>query len=88
MSDLSTPKTYVYLVRQGESHLYKIGFTFNPKQRLRQLQTSNAAKLTFVHLWTESRLPEPTHSAPTGAALVSGIRRPFLRTVSGLKFKR
>lgn len=37
---------------------------------------------------TESRLPEPTHSAPTGAALVSGIRRPFLRTVSGLKFKR
>ena len=27
----------------------------------------------------ESRLPEPTHSAPTGAAFVSGIRRPFPR---------
>lgn len=48
----------------------------------------NAIKLSRKAMLTESRLPEPTHSAPTGAALVSGIRRPFLRTVSGLKFKR
>lgn len=27
----------------------------------------------------ESRPPAPTHSAPSGAAFVSGIRRPFLR---------
>jgi hypothetical protein len=49
----------------------------------------NAFVLSKLWLWfAESRPPEADSLYPYGAALVSSIRRPFLRTVSGLKFKR
>ena len=39
----------IYLARQQESSLYKIGITKNsPKQRIKQLQTGNAVPLVLV----------------------------------------
>lgn len=39
---------YVYIIRQGATHRYKVGFTKDPKQRLRTLQTGNADPLHLV----------------------------------------
>ena len=41
---------YVYLIRSGESPVYKIGRSCQPKKRLKQLQTGHPVKLFLVHI--------------------------------------
>ena len=45
-------KKNIYLARQSETFLYKIGITKNkPKERLKQLQTGNAAPLILIEVF-------------------------------------
>ena len=39
---------YVYLMRNDETSLYKIGISKDPSKRIEQLQTGNDADLTLV----------------------------------------
>ena len=39
---------YVYLIRLGDTDIYKIGFSKNPKNRIKYLQTANPYTLTLV----------------------------------------
>lgn len=42
-------KGHIYFIRAGESGPIKIGFSTNPEQRLRTLQTAHTDKLTMLH---------------------------------------
>jgi hypothetical protein len=46
---------YVYLIRLGDTDVYKIGFSKNPKNRIKYLQTANPYKLTLVDSYLCSR---------------------------------
>ncbi len=39
---------HVYLIRLGDTDVYKIGFSKNPKNRIKYLQTANPYTLTLV----------------------------------------
>ena len=39
---------YIYIIHQGESRLFKIGVSNDPKRRLRALQTGNPHPLTLL----------------------------------------
>jgi len=39
---------YVYLIQLGNTDIYKIGFSKNPKNRVKYLQTANPYVLTIV----------------------------------------
>lgn len=44
---------YVYLIRQAETDLYKIGHTsYHPKKRLKELQTGNPEKLHLIEYYS------------------------------------
>lgn len=52
-------KGYVYLVRQGETDLYKIGHTSkHPKKRLGELQTGNPDQLHLVTYYRTANYKE------------------------------
>lgn len=38
----------IYLIQLGDKNVFKIGYAKNPKQRLKELQTSNHEKLSIV----------------------------------------
>lgn len=42
---------YVYVIRSGRTHTYKIGKTNDPEGRLQSLQTANPHKLKLLHLF-------------------------------------
>lgn len=45
----------IYLAKQSDSHLYKIGITKNkPKDRIKQLQTGNANPLILIETFVTS----------------------------------
>ena len=48
-------KKYVYLIRLGDTDVYKIGFSKNPKTRIKYLQTANPYTLTLVDSYLCSR---------------------------------
>lgn len=41
-------KAFIYLARQGNSELYKIGSSDNPEERIKQLQTANGEQLELI----------------------------------------
>jgi hypothetical protein len=41
-------KTFVYLIKLENSELYKIGYSNNPLQRLKSLQTANGERLELI----------------------------------------
>ena len=52
-------KGYVYLVRQGDTDLYKIGHTSNhPKARLGELQTGNPTQLHLINYYSTCNYKE------------------------------
>jgi len=46
---------YVYLIRLGDTDVYKIGFSKNPKNRIKYLQTANPYELVLVESYLSSR---------------------------------
>jgi len=46
---------YVYLIKSDESGYYKIGYSANPNNRIKQLQTGSADRLRIVHLYESVR---------------------------------
>ena len=41
--------TYLYAIRDSESGYVKIGYSINPHDRLRELQTGSGGKLELIH---------------------------------------
>jgi hypothetical protein len=39
---------YVYLIKLGDTDIYKIGFSKNPKNRIKHLQTANPYELSLT----------------------------------------
>lgn len=46
---------YVYLIQLEGTDVYKIGFSKNPKQRIKSLQTANPYKLVLIDLYKTKR---------------------------------
>lgn len=48
--DIPTPKfRYVYVIHNAERNRSKIGMSYNPEERLRNLQTGNDSDLTLTY---------------------------------------
>lgn len=50
LSKLEAPAGYVYVIKDTKYLKYKIGFTIHPKQRIKDIQRSEAGKLEYVHI--------------------------------------
>lgn len=46
---------FVYLIKSSETGYYKIGYSANPNQRLKQLQTGCPDKLDIIHTFESVR---------------------------------
>lgn len=46
---------YVYLIKSSETGYYKIGYSANPEQRLKQLQTGCPDKLDMISTFSSPR---------------------------------
>ncbi len=44
-------QAFIYLIRQENSDLYKIGTSYEPEERLKQLQTANGEKLELIDVF-------------------------------------
>ena len=56
--NLSTPTGLVYLIQEGDTNLFKIGFSKTPLKRLAGLQTGNPHELRIVKTWPGTRFIE------------------------------
>lgn len=55
---------FVYLIRCEENNLYKIGYTKNVENRIKQLQTGNGDKIYLVYKYESdiaNKIEKPLH---------------------------